>query len=366
MNGNRICYVTNIAAHYRSAIYLLMDKTFEIDFLFGDHPSDKRFDVSRLHQPVKVFQNNYLGKGFSYQKGVPLLFRKYDTILITGDTRCISTWLLLLFAYPFSQKKVYLWSHGWYGKESKVETIMKKLFFGLASGTFVYGDRAKRLMIEHGLNGNQIWPIHNSLDYETQVEVRKQLKETNIFQDKFRNGNRNIIFIGRLTPVKKLGLLIDALSICKDQGHYFNLTLIGDGSMKKQLKEQVEQKGLNNNVWFYGACHNEFINGELIYNADVCVSPGNVGLTAIHSMTFGTPVITNDDYSHQMPEFETIIEGTTGDFFEHDNPNALAECIIQWFETQKNRQDIRQSCYDVIEKGWTPSYQIEILRKHLK
>lgn len=366
MSHKRLCYVTNIAAHYRSAIYLLMDKTFDMDFIFGDHPSDLKFDVSLLHSPTKVIQNTQLTKRFNYQKGIPLLFTKYDTILITGETHCLSTWMLLLFAYPFRKKRVYLWSHGWYGKESRTEKLMKKLFFGMATGTFVYGDRAKRLMIENGLNGAKIWPIHNCLDYEKQLEIRKELKETTIYKDRFHNKYPNLIFIGRLTPVKQLDMVVKALKICKDKGYEYNMTFIGDGPMMTQLQEEVKQNTLERNVWFYGACHNDKKNGELIYNANLCISPGNVGLTAVHCMTFGTPVITNDDFSRQMPEFETITPGKTGNFFENGNSEALAQSIIDWLEVGKNRQEIRQNCYDVIDNGWTPEFQINVMKEHLQ
>lgn len=50
--------------------------------------------------------------------------------------------------------------------------------------------------------------------------------------------------------------------------------------LKKCIRERVDK-----NVWFYGSCYDEQTNAELIYNADMCVAPGNVGLTAIHAMT---------------------------------------------------------------------------------
>lgn len=364
MGKKELCYVTNIAAHYRSALYLLMDKTFNIDFIFGDHPADLRFDVTRLHNPTKVIWNTRITNSVYYQKSIPFLFNKYKKIIISGDPHCISTWLLLLLS-KFSKCKVYLWSHGWYGKETRLERIVKKTFFGLAYGTFVYGDRAKKLMVENGFSEDKVWPIHNCLDHEAHLAIRKELSETRVYKDKFGNDNPNLIFIGRLTPVKKLDMVIKALKICKDRGCQYNMTFIGDGEMRETIENEVKQSGLQDNVWFYGACHDEKRNGELIYNADLCVSPGNVGLTAVHCMTFGTPVITNDDFTHQMPEFETITLGKTGVFFENGNPEALAQSIIDWFGSMKDRDTIRQNCYGVIDNEWTPEYQVNVLKEHL-
>lgn len=66
------------------------------------------------------------------------------------------------------------------------------------------------------------------------------------------------------------------------------MTFICDGEKTKEFKQLAESLGLQDYVWFYGACYNEKELSSLIYNADLCVAPGNIGLTAMHSMVFGT------------------------------------------------------------------------------
>ena len=124
--------------------------------------------------------------------------------------------------------------------------------------------------------------------------------------------------------------------------------------------------GLTDNVWFHGASYDEEENARLIYNADLCVSPGNVGLTAIHSLTFGTPVLTHNNFTRQMPEFEAIKDGVTGAFFMQDNEESLASQIDNWFQKNKDiRDEIRANCYEVIDSEWNPYYQMEIFKKVL-
>ena len=96
---------------------------------------------------------------------------------------------------------------------------------------------------------------------------------------------------------------------------------------KEELLNLVKSLKLDRQVWFFGACYDESKIAELIFNANVCVSPGNVGLTAIHSLSYGTPVITHDSFSHQMPEFEAIIPNLTGNFFEEGNLQSMNEVI---------------------------------------
>lgn len=181
------------------------------------------------------------------------------------------------------------------------------------------------------------------------------------------NDNPNLIFIGRLTAVKRLDLLIEALAMLKEQGKMFNLTLIGDGTERQSLQQLAKVKEVESQVWFYGACYDERTNAELIYNADLCVSPGNVGLTAMHVMMFGTPVVTHNNFSHQMPEFESIHSGITGGFFVQNDVDSLVDCILKWFETHKGKRDeVRKACYKEIDTQWTPEFQMSVIRKNLK
>ena len=104
----------------------------------------------------------------------------------------------------------------------------------------------------------------------------------------------------------------------------------------------------------------------MIYNADLCVSPGNVGLTAMHSLAYGTPVITHNDFGHQMPEFEAIHEGINGTFFKEGNVESLAESIVQWSEEKKEKRDeVRHACYEEIDTQWTPDFQINTIMSYI-
>lgn len=288
----------------------------------------------------------------------------YDKFLMIGTPMCISLWILcVLLKIFYPSKKIYFWTHGWYGKELWFERIIKKAFLKLANGLFVYGNYAKELLIKEGFPVNKLYVIHNSLSYDVQLELRKQMKKTSIYSEHFRNENPILIFIGRLTPIKQLDMLVQSVSDLKNDGMKCNLVFIGDGPMKKVLEEKVKSLNIIQQVWFYGACYDEKTNSELIYNADMCVAPGNVGLTAIHSMMFGCPVITHNDFSYQMPEFEAIKPLVTGSFYKRGCQDSLNRTIFEWFNINgKKREYIRQQCYREIDDQWTPYFQMKIIK----
>ena len=365
----KLCLIYSSALHYRESIFRLMDREFTCDFVFGDTQHGiRQMDTSVLRGRVTVV-HALEWHGWNWQpKVVRQLRGDYDAYILLGDTRGLATWTFALLARLFRpRRRVFFWTHGWYGKETRLERWVKKVFYRLPSGgTFLYGDYARRLMVAEGFRPDRLFVIHNSLDHERQTALRRTLPPPGIYAAHFGNACPNLVFVGRLTPVKRLGLLLEAVSLCRRDGLDLNLTLIGDGEQEDTLRQQAGQLGLARTTWFRGACYDEAVNARLLAEADLCVSPGNVGLTAIHSMTYGTPVITHDDFSRQMPEFEAIRDGQTGTFFHDGDARSLADAVRRWLSRNAGRREaVRQACYREIDDSWTPQFQIDVIKRAL-
>lgn len=366
----RILNIYNNAPLYREGIFTLIDKELNCDWFFGEAVGDiKQMDTSKLRGKVTVSKtiNLFGGKAYWQKGAVSQLFKKeYTHYVLLGEERSLSTWMFLILSVFFPKKKIYFWSHGAYGKESKLKVLVECIFWSFIDGAVLYGNYAKSVMTKAGFNTKNYHVIHNSLNYDRQIELRNSGLASKVFIQHFGNDNPVIIFIGRLTKVKKLDMLVEAISLLKQKGEKYNLVFVGDGVERQSLENKVESLGINESVWFYGACYDEKTNAELIYNADLCVAPGNVGLTAMHTMVFGTPVISHNNFPWQMPEFEAIQSGKTGDFFEYQNLQSLVETISRWFASKKNnREEVRQACYYEIDTSWNPYYQIEVIKKLL-
>ncbi len=361
----KLCIIYNFAPKYREGIFSLLEKQYTCHWVFGQNKTDiKGMDLSQLSD-VEQIETLALFRNFTYQKGWFRLLRSYDHLIILGELYSLSTWLILLMRRCFFRKKhIYLWSHGWYGREGIIKRFLKRLFFGLSDTVFLYGNYAKTIAFSQGYSLQNLHVIHNSLDYETQLRIRNSLQPSDIYRKHFANNHPTLIFIGRLTEVKRLDILIEAVSKLKLMGKTYNIVFVGDGSQRSRLESLVRQKELEATTWFYGNSYDEQQNAPLIFNADICVSPGNVGLTAIHSMVYGTPVITHDNFPYQMPEYEAIQVGKTGNFFHYNDSDHLANCISQWFESPDyDRTAIRKACYREIDLYWTPAFQLDIIKR---
>lgn len=367
---NKTCFVFNQAPRYVESSYILFDRELNIKWCFGSVDGDiKEMDHSLL-KDVKVYKTKRCAKGTYKLDGLSEIAkdRSISSYVLIGDPQLLDTWTLPLLIKMFNRKaKIFFWTHGWYGKESKLKALVKKAYFRLVDGVLLYGNYARELMIKEGFKPETLFTIHNALHHDQQLTLRNSIKPSLIYKDYFSNGSPNIIFIGRLTKVKQLDMVINALATLKEKGECYNLVFVGDGTEREALETFVKEKKLEKNVWFYGACYDEKQNAELIYNADLCVAPGNIGLTAMHSLVFGCPAISHNDFKWQMPEFEAIHPGTTGDFFERNNVESLADTISKWFaEHQNKREEVRHACYDEIDNYWTPEFELSVLKKALK
>jgi len=370
MTKEKICCVFNYAPHYRKSIYSLIDSRFDCSFYFGDKLSTstiKKIDYSVFSKyPVELKRKNLWGNFYLLSGFVRLSFHSSKIYLITGEYYCISSWIFLILT-KLMNKKVYLWGHGAYGNEGWLKRSLKRIYGCLSTGFLLYGDYAKEIMINQGIPEKKLNVIYNSLDYSIQLSRRKVLPNSSVYKDYFKNDYPVLIFIGRLSKVKKLDMIISAMQILYKDGFYVNAVIIGSGPEKDTLEQQVFVSGLDSHIWFYGPCYDEEILGNLIFNADLCVSPGNVGLTAIHSLGNGTPVITHGNKNNQMPEFEAIVDGVTGSFFEENNVSSLSSAIYKWLNKYPSKSsEIVQQCYRVIDEKYNPFVQIKIIEELIK
>ncbi|MCW4469574.1 glycosyltransferase family 4 protein [Flavobacterium sp. MFBS3-15] len=369
MNDARVCFILNYAPHYREEIFQKLIQELPSDIFTGSYVKGniKKINPDKLGALHSELYSSWFGPFYWINGEVKLLFKKrYKKYILTGQPTCLSD-LAFILCCKFTSKEVYFWNHGAYGNESVGRKFFNRLIFSLYDGCFLYSDGAANiLMREYKVPVKKINVIYNSLDYSKQLVFRQGLAINGNSSERFiffkDQSLPTLLFIGRLAKIKRLDLLIDAHNLLLDKGFFCNLLIIGDGEERDVLEGQVRYP---DNTFFFGSSYDEQVNAKMIANSDLCVSPGNVGLTAIHSLMYGTPVCTHDNFFEQMPEHEVIEEGKTGLYFSKEK-NNLADRIQDWFSLGKNREETRKDCYHVIDAKYNPDYQLKIFKAALK
>ena len=222
-------------------------------------------------------------------------------------------------------------------------------------------------MIKAGFDSSKIFVIYNSLDYGLQKKYFETYQKNNIKKEFtfFKNSKlKTILFLGRLTSVKKIDLLIKSLKKLNFQKVNFNLLIIGEGPQESLLKK-MSKEGLEKGwIYFYGKTYEESELSKLIYSSDLMVSPGNTGLNSIHTLSYGTPVGTHNNFDKQMPEAAIIEDQKTGFFFNENDSDDLSIKIDLWFY-KFNINLTRAERRRIIDEKYNPEFQIKEIQKAL-
>lgn len=342
---------------YRLPIYNQMAKELGCDYhIFEDSAASgiKSYQYKELKNFKCVVRPRYLLGNFYWQNDtLNLIHSRYDLIIV-GGPYCIAYWPLMIYRRLIG-KKVASWSHGMYGRETGVRKLIKSWFYKLCDMNFVYNDRAIDLMVKCGIKRERIIKVGNSLDTDRNLQIRKRLSKSDILSAHFGNLNPILIFVGRITKEKKLHMILQAMNILRNEGINLNFVVVGKDVDGVNLERKASEIGLDSQLFMYGPCYDDEVLGNFFYNSDVCVSPGNVGLTAINAMSFGCPVISHNNYNYQGPEYSAICPDKTGDFFEQGNLESLSAVIKKWtsYEYISRRDEFEKNCFKEVDKNWT-------------
>ena len=349
--------------HYREPFFKELIRNGQHEYFFSGDIKDREgkiesFPIEETDRlwPVRSF---YLGSVL-LQPGLVwiLLTKKIDCLILLGNAAWPFTWITALMG-RLSGKRVLFWTHGWIKKEGGVKGFVRNSFYRIAQGMLVYGNISKKIGVESKYPEDKIYVVYNSLNFKKQQQYFENVSQNQIAEVKryFKNPDFPILICcSRLTQTRRLDLLFDAAKILADSGSPVNILLVGDGPETEQLS--LLAKKLKLDVKFYGACYDEEMIATMTAASTVTVAPGKVGLTAIHSMTYGTPVISHDNPSEQMPEFEAIVPGVTGDLFTYQSVEDLAQVIKRW--THSSPPSSCENCIRVISDRYTPEFQREI------
>lgn len=359
--------VYHIWPHYRAGVVQALDRSERIAFdFFGSGQALEGIEhlpPGRMRRFVRA--PSLRMAGLTWQSGAVgvALRRRYDAVVYLGDIHFVSTWLGAALC-RLRGTSVLFWAHGWLRAETGVRRRLRDAYYRLANRMLVYSERGARLGTAAGYPAERITTIYNSLDVERADAIVARIESDELAdlspRALFAAPERPLLVCtARLTAKCRFDLLIDAAARLGAQGLAVNLLLVGEGPERARLEAQARRLGVT--AVFYGACYDEELIGQFIYHADITVSPGKIGLTAMHSMMYGTPAVTHGNLDQQMPEVEAIVEGRTGAFFRQGDAQDLARAIAAWLRGGRDRTAVRRACREVIHRSWNPANQARII-----
>lgn len=165
------------------------------------------------------------------------------------------------------------------------------------------------------------WPAWNHL--------RANIDEGDIHRRALCAESLKLVFVGNLIPRKGLHILLQALSLVKDEK--WDLTIIGDAETDQRYAKAMIQKihalSKQEQIHFLGRLDQSALEEQLL-QAHVLVVPSTYegfGIAYLEAMSFGLPPIATT--SGGASEF--ITHGKDGFLVPPRNPEALAQTIAR-------------------------------------
>jgi glycosyltransferase involved in cell wall biosynthesis len=342
-----------LGSERRFRFLVLADPSADVPFLpLSEAPGRSEFVLATQHVIRLPF-----GVSLSWQPtAVKTVVRdRPDVVVAQGSPYDLTAWILAVVGRIVGLP-VLLWTHGLQGEESGVKWMVRAWLFRLSRGLLLYGDHAKQLLISKGIAADRLHVIYNSLDDAEQSAVSERITSEDCHQFRRSLGieadERLICFTGRLQPVKRLPWLLRALHLVAQQGRNVHLALVGDGSERPALESLAQELRLTGFVHFLGATYDESRLGLVLSASDLAVVPSGAGLSVMHALGYGTPVLLHDQVEEHFPEWEAVKEGETGWFYRNDDLSDCAEKIIDALFPVPQKPAMAEACRSVISSRY--------------
>jgi D-inositol-3-phosphate glycosyltransferase len=275
----------------------------------------------------------------------------------------------LMLYYKLLGKKIVFTAHNVNagkrdGNDSLLNRVTLKIQYHLADHIFVHTERMKKELLEEFAVPDRAvtvipFGINNSAPNTdlSPAEARRRLG--------IAEGEKTILFFGRIRPYKGLDYLVDAFHRIAASGENYRLIIAGEPKGEPKKETQQYWAGIQENI-ARGPGGNritqciEFVSDaetELYFKAaDVSVLPYTMVFQSgvlFLSYSFGLPVIATDVGSLR----EDIIEGKTGFTCKACDAEDLARAIETYFasdlfkDLSRRRLEIRE--YANAHHSWT-------------
>ena len=315
--------------------------------------TDRRSLLDAKGINVHITKNHYLAGGrLVVQTGLLGLLNKNNVncVIAEFNVRILSN--LILFAYcQMKGIRFIWWGHGLGKTGGRLIKAIRLWLIKKSDGIILYDHISANKLKSLGIDERIIHVSSNTVDIEQIKKFR------GLYKTKPRN---SILYVGRLTAAKKVDLLLKGFSkVSKDMQH--KLLIVGDGAERDKLENLSNKLGIRNQTIFAGEITQEAELSQYFNRSFVSVSPGYIGLSAIHSLAYGVPLLIAKDEPHS-PEISVFKKGVNGHYFESNNETSLAQMLTKMVNNPENLTEMGNQGMKTVDDN----YSIDIMVKAFK
>ncbi len=345
----KIAIILNIMPSYRGGFYDIIFENKDVEVTIYTQNKIPGMNLNLIHDQypnnvkvVKFICANREQIGWQFLPFKEIV-TKYDVVVVDGNPRQVSHFVLATFLRLF-RKKVVLWTmaHSFRGF---APTENLRLFWSrIFKFIYVYTDAEVDFLRSKGFKNQYIVGMNNGLN---QIKIDAAILEWNkgrLENWRDTNGLADSILVlscSRLDPKNKYELIIQALPLMLEKYPNLIWCVIGKGVEEEKLVDLVAEKGLMKNVRFVGEVYIESELTPWFLSSELFIHPAAVGLSLLHAFGYGLPLITNGNKHLHNPEYAAFEDGLTGFNYIENNVEDLASVIIKLLGDNETRAKMK-------------------------
>lgn len=273
----------------------------------------------------------FFGHRILWQKGLRLDERLQpgDVLVICGNARFVSNYPLLWQAKKRKIATVW-WGIGAMPGQNPFNYFIRTRIMRWTDAVLLYTEREKAEFLRMGFPPERLFAINNAIDQEP---IRAAIKEwpsaliRKFQQEQGLEDKQVLLFCGRLTAKARVDLAIEALALLRRNNINCILVIIGDGEERQKLEMLAERLQVTDSIRWLGALYDQTQMAPWFLSAKLFVYPGYIGLSIMHAMGYGLPVITHHNMANQSPEVAALLDGENGVLFREGSQEDLSKQI---------------------------------------
>jgi glycosyltransferase involved in cell wall biosynthesis len=222
----------------------------------------------------------------------------------------------------------------------------------LADVLLLYTDAERDQFIKRGFVSHRVFATNNSIGSAEIKEAKNYWLAPRLqrFQEAQSIKDREILlFCGRLTLKSEFLLLLEALSEVAKLHPAVTLAVVGDGELRSSAQGRSEALGISDRVIWLGEVHEERQLAPWFLSSKALIYPGSIGLSLLHALNYGLPVITHATIRRHNPEISALEHGVNGFMFADGNVGALAASIVELLNDPERRQRMSEAALQTVE-----------------
>jgi len=303
-----------------------------------------RRDVIHIEGAVRLKQWS------TWVAGRPLVHKHLGSLARSADVLVVDQSLRNMELYPLLVRQstgrgpiVAMWDHGrtYTQPQSALEQSLKYALTRQARWFFAYTTGGAQAVIDHGFPRQRVTVVQNAIDTKALGEAYRSVTQGQITEFRREYGltaGRTGLFLGALSPSKRIPFLVEAAEEIAGRLPGFRLLVAGAGPEEQAIKAAAARTPV---VVPIGQAFGER-KALLGAVSDVMLMPGLVGLCAVDSFVLETPMVTTA-WPWHAPEFEYLGHGRNA-LVAPDDPQRYAASVVELLSSPERLDVMREEC----------------------